>query len=163
MTFHGSFRGGADSDPDAHGHVHLSESPMVMVLPMIILAVLTVVVGVLADPVIDLGVIPVHWLTENVFHEHAGHFDVLVAAISTVVSVSGITLGYFIYKRGLDEDFVSVTLGRRLSGIVSRKYYFDELYEDIIIGSVLYRGIFRALAWTNSKLGPRISRPWLPA
>jgi NADH-quinone oxidoreductase subunit L len=156
MTFHGSFRGGADSDPHADGHVHLSESPMVMLLPMIILAVLTVVVGILANPVIDLGVIPVHWLTENVFHEHAEHFDVLIAVISTVVAVSGITLGYVIYKRGIDENFVSITLGQRVSGIVSRKYYFDELYEDVIARRILYRGIFKALAWFDMNVVDRI-------
>jgi NADH-quinone oxidoreductase subunit L len=156
MTFHGSFRGGADSDPNADAHVHLSESPMIMVVPMIILAVVTAVAGVLANPVIDLGGIPVHWLTENVFHEHADHFDVLIAAISTVVSVSGIMLGYFIYKRGLAENFVSLTLGRRLSDIVSRKYYLDELYEDIIVRSILYRGVFRALAWFDMNVIDRI-------
>jgi NADH-quinone oxidoreductase subunit L len=156
MTFHGSFRGGADSDPNADAPVHLRESPMIMVIPMIILAVVTVVAGVLANPVIDLGGIPVHWLTENVFHEHADHFDVLIAAISTVVSVSGIMLGYFIYKRGLAENFVSLTLGRRLSDIVSRKYYLDELYEDIIVRSILYRGVFRALAWFDMNVIDRI-------
>ena len=156
MTFHGSFRGGADSDPNADAHVHLGESPMVMLLPMIMLAVLAVVAGVLANPVIDLGIIPAHWLTHDVFHEHAEKFDMVIAIISTMVAVSGIALGYLIYRRGIDEDFVSVTLGRKVSGIVSRKYYFDELYEDVITTNFLYRGVFKILAWFDMNVVDRI-------
>jgi NADH:ubiquinone oxidoreductase subunit 5 (subunit L)/multisubunit Na+/H+ antiporter MnhA subunit len=80
----------------------------------------------------------------------------LIAVISTVVAVSGITLGYVIYKRGIDENFVSITLGQRVSGIVSRKYYFDELYEDVIARRILYRGIFKALAWFDMNVVDRI-------
>ena len=54
ITFHGEFRGGADAETPpqaggAHG-VHLAESPMVMVAPMAVLAVLAVVSGFLSNP-----------------------------------------------------------------------------------------------------------------
>ena len=44
LTFTGEYRGGAEGE-HGHAHGHLHESPMVMVLPMVVLAVLAVVSG----------------------------------------------------------------------------------------------------------------------
>ena len=65
MTFGGEFRGGSDADPDAdpHGEVHLGESPSVMVLPLVVLGIASVVTGFFVNPIVDLGIVPGHWLS----------------------------------------------------------------------------------------------------
>jgi NADH-quinone oxidoreductase subunit L len=169
MTFGGEYRGGAtaeaeengsgDAHDSAHGDDHhaLHESPWVMSLPLIILAVPAVVTGFLNPPAfLDFIGVPVHWMSEFLeaplpIHEtlsgqHAPGFDFGLAGLSTVVAVSGILLAYAIYS----AKWLSANSLGRLFGpiytLVYRKYYFDELYEDVIVRGVLYRGLSGALA-----------------
>ncbi len=165
MTFDGDFRGGADSevqdsgpeDEELHlGHVSLRESPVAMVVPMAILAVFAVLVGFIANPLVDLGFVPVHWfahfMAEGWVAVKIPSFDILLAVVSSVAAVAGIFVAYMMYYR---QQWSPEDMGRRFRSAyttLSRKYYFDELYEDILVRRVFYNGAARILDWGDKNI-----------
>lgn len=123
------FAGKARSEAVAHAH----ESPPVMTIPLYVLAVLAIVSGFVMTPLHDwFG----EWLTGTVAEEHGAG---LVMALSTVVSLLGIGLGYAVYVRGsVSRTMVSGSMPW-LYRLVERKYGIDELYRYVILAP------FRAL------------------
>ena len=152
MVFEGEYKGGADADPEAESHgssAHPHESPLSMVGPMAVLAVLAVVAGILASPVIDLGLIPKHWLVHDFLHSEAGDFNILIAVGSTVLALAGISLAYLMYlRRQISAEQVGSTF-RPLYVLFSRKYYFDEVYEGVVTVRLFYRGAAQGLDWVD--------------
>ena len=166
MTFDGDFRGGADSEgqdtreeevEELHlGHVSLHESPWVMVVPMAILAVLAILVGFISNPLVDLGIVPAHWFThflgEGWVAVKIPSFDIVLAIISTAVAVAGIFVAYMMYYR---QQWSAEAMGQRFRSAyttLSRKYYFDELYEDVLVRRVFYNGAARILDWGDKNV-----------
>jgi len=137
MTFGGEYRGGA---PEAHGHPH--ESPPVMVIPMVILAVLAVVSG--------------FWNVTGQFSAFMGHggghgpgfFAVLthpLPLLSLVVAILGIVLAYAVYSaKWLSADKLRGMFGP-LHTVLARKYWFDELYEGVFVRKSMINGFFAGL------------------
>lgn len=140
------------------GHAH--ESPAVMTVPLVVLAVLAVVSGFVMTPFNGwFG----EWLTGRTSEEHGSG---LVMALSTIAGLLGLGLGYWLYgargaSRGGDEGNASW-----LYRLVNRKYYIDELYDVVFVkplkalGSLLTRfdqyvvdGIVRSCASAVSNLG----------
>jgi len=162
MTFEGEFRGGSEKDPEAnaHGPVHLAESPSLMVIPMVILAIPAVLIGVLANPPREFLGIEAHWMVhtlDHMYHIPAGEgFDVSLAAVSTLVAVTGIVLAIAMYK---PKPLISPeSIGNALKPIhtlLYRKYYFDELYEGIFVRQIYYRGLALASDWTDRNIVDR--------
>ena len=149
MTFTGEFRGGADAEE------HLGESPGPMVWPLAILAVPAVLAG-FANPIVDLGVVPVHWLSDFLnhgpVHVEAEKFDMTVAGLSTGVALAGVLLAYIMYGRQrVSSDRVGKLL-RPAHVLLTRKYYFDEAYERYLIGSAFYDGVARSLDWLDKTI-----------
>ena len=164
-TFHGEFRGGGDKErediaasgetpPDGLEHVHLGESPKTMVIPIAILAVLAIFIGFFTNPIIDLGFAKHHAFSTFVVERNtdvfpdkdaqieAGSkpkFDVLIASVSTALAVAGIAIAWGL---GMKPGAIPSAIGNALSPLrtlFTRKYYFDELYEDLIVSTVFYR------------------------
>ena len=153
MTFGGEFRGGSDADPDAdpHGEVHLGESPSVMVMPLVVLGVASVVTGFFVNPIVDLGIVPGHWLS-HFLHARTEDPSFVIALGSTVAAVAGIALAYLMYSaRKLDPERVGQSAGPAYD-LLLRKYYFDELYETVITGRVFYGGAARFLDWVDKSI-----------
>ena len=122
---------------------HAHESPLVMTLPLVVLAALSLVVGFLAP-----GLIPGYdgfgnWL----FFEHAEdyHVDGLVMTLSVVLALAGFVLGWALYsKKSLSVDAIR----ERYAGVhrvLVNKYYIDDLYQWIIDHVALVVGRFIAL------------------
>ena len=155
MVFEGEYKGGADADPEAESHGpsdHPHESPNSMVGPMGVLAVLAVVAGVLVSPIIGLGPIPKHWLVHDFLHSEAGDFNIAIAAGSTVLALAGVLLAYLMYLgRQISAEKVG-SVFRPLYVLFSRKYYFDELYEEVITVRLFYRGAALALDWADRSI-----------
>jgi NADH-quinone oxidoreductase subunit L len=150
MTFGGDYRGG---DPAALHGAHDSgpggqpplphESPRVMVLPMVVLAIFSVASG---------------WLnltggfSSFLGHGEGGHswlvglfgiFTHPLPWISLIVALLGIGLAYAMYSaRRLSAESVGRVFSP-LYTMLSRKYWFDELYERVIVVRVLLNGIFQ--------------------
>jgi NADH-quinone oxidoreductase subunit L len=128
MTFFGEYR----------GHEHPHESPAVMTIPLSVLALLSVVGGLLKIPV---------WLA-TFFPTTEVPEDLSLVGISVAAGLMGIGLAYLMYivKPGV-ADSISSRLGG-LYRLVYNKYFVDQIYDaavvkPIVSGSrvVLWRGV----------------------
>jgi len=137
LTFHGEYRGGT---PEAHGHPH--ESPAVMVAPMVLLAVLAVVSGFW-----NLGGGFAEFMGEG--HPHApGLFKVFtqpVPWISLILAVLGIVLAWAMYsKKSISAESIGSAF-KPIYTLFLRKYWMDEIYENIIVKISLIGGLFAGM------------------
>jgi NADH-quinone oxidoreductase subunit L len=113
---------------DHHAHEHAHESPATMTVPLMILALLSVVAGLWGMP----------WLKENVFtflyyHEpHHVKFHMDIAVFSTAVAVSGIALAVIIYRLNLVKPETMKKATGPLYAISKNKWYVDEIYLAVI-------------------------------
>jgi len=168
MTFHGQFRGGAEAEAKAAGHdthgahaPHLAESPLVMLLPMGVLALAAVVSGYLANPQAGLLGVPKHWFSEFLAPATAEHGETTpvkfsLATVATIVALAGIGLAALMYlaRRPSPE-----AVGRRFKGahtLLSRKYFMDELYEGVIVGRLFYKRVVSLAEWFDVNVVDRI-------
>ena len=176
LTFHGQFRGGGQqemADAAAAGEdrpanvseeVHLAESPAVMVGPMLVLSVSAFIAGFLANPqwVKDLAGIPKHWITEYLVeglafaHLEAVDFNLIIAVVSTNIALVGIGIAVLLYGKRQQADAAQLEEPLERAGVihslVARKYYFDELYEDIVVSRYFYHRFVRAVDWIDRVL-----------
>jgi NADH-quinone oxidoreductase subunit L len=148
MTFGGEYRGGV-ADAHGHGHGKPHESPPVMVVPMVVLAVLAVVSG-LWNVTGHFGAFMGHGETHS-FAE--GFFGILTHAlpwVSLLMAGLGILLAYAIYSaRWLPAE----SIGRLFSPLYKlfyRKYFMDELYEGVFVRKSLLGGLFGAFQYFDS-------------
>ncbi len=151
MTFHGKYRGGATDDGIDHSHTH--ESPRVMVGPLVFLAVLAVAVG--------------WWNLSGGFNDFMGYhgahaaesaaggmftpFTHVLPVMALLVGLFGIFSAYAVYCR---KWLSAASLGRffgPLYTLVFRKYFFDELYENIIVKLALMKGLFTGFTLFDTK------------
>ncbi|MDX1435506.1 MAG: NADH-quinone oxidoreductase subunit L [Anaerolineales bacterium] len=104
------------------------ESPLLMTVPLMLLAVLTVLGGSINFP----GIHPLtDFLEATLEHIHVVDFSLRVAAISTVLAVIGLILGWVVYGRRPLEAGQPDPLRRWLGPIyrvLENKYWVDELY-----------------------------------
>lgn len=111
------------------------ESPLVMTLPLIILAVLSVLGGFINFPGVHTFT---HWL-EHTLGEHfaeAGEFNVGVALLSTALAVGAIYLAWTIYGRQPLKESQPDPLKKRLGPVfvgMENKWWVDELYDRFLI------------------------------
>jgi len=166
MTFFGDYRGAGvdahsqgsqahDADAhDVHGHGLPHESPMVMLVPLMILALLSLVGGLVGignrfeqflAPVFGTG----QGATEAV--EGAGHStELLLMGVSVSVALLGWWLAYLLYyKRPELPQKIADSLGGFYQTVV-HKYYVDEIYAAVFVkplidGStrILWQGVDR--------------------
>ncbi len=148
MTFGGEYRGGAADEHGSHGHPH--ESPKVMVIPMVVLAILSVVSGlwnVTGHFGAFMGHGETHGFVEGFFHP----LTQPLPWISLILAGLGILLAYAMYsKKWISPERVG-SLFPPLYTLLSRKYWFDELYENIIVRLVLLRGLFAGFQFFDER------------
>ena len=171
LTFHGEFRGGVDkeledqgapADAGHHGAVHLGESPAVMLLPMALLAVPAVIAGFLINPQwVKVFGIPKHWVTEflvsgveagpmpPMVHLEIPDFNIGMAILSTVIALVGMGMAALLYSRRSDAAKDPLEVVQPIHGLLSRKYFIDTLYEDLIVRKVFYGGLVAVLDWLD--------------
>ena len=166
MTFHGEFRGGGDREmaeqaqgapAGASRGMHLAESPWVMVLPMVVLAVGAAFSGYLANAEKGFLGIDTHWFTSFVVPpilqapEILG-VDRLLAAVVMAIAVAGVSMAIGLYMARTE---ITIALRRPLEGVralLSRKYYMDHLYEDGIVRRGFYRVFTSILDWFDRSI-----------
>ena len=106
---------------DHHAYDHAHESPLVMTLPLVFLAVLSIAGG--------WGDYVPHFLKPDA---HAEHHDAWKSFALLLIPAAGFLLSARIYLRADASDApVKAALGRAWTW-VENKYYFDELYAWII-------------------------------
>ena len=99
--------------PSAHDHTH--ESPSVMTLPLVYLAILSVIGGVIGIP---------HFIYPE---HHELPLNIKVALISSIIGLIGLGAAYSIYGKRPESDPLVKKLGR-LYPVLQNKYYFDIVY-----------------------------------
>lgn len=149
LTFYGKGR----MDKQTKDHLH--ESPRLMTVPLMVLAVLAVIGGYVGMPHIFGATNYIeHWLEPVI---HAGGSGMTEHALSTagdasmewtlmVASVAlafvGIMLAWYFYRK---SESAAGVLKQKLSGlhrILLNKYYIDEIYGAIVIRPVVYSSLF---------------------
>ena len=121
-----------------HHHVH--ESPKSMAVPLIILAILSVVGGFLNVPAALFGNAWLAAYLKPVFQDASVSIPHL--SHSTEYGLMGIVLSltvvviFFAYSRFVKTKQVPVEDGRLtgLAKLLSHKYYIDEIYDYVIVG-----------------------------
>jgi NADH-quinone oxidoreductase subunit L len=142
MTFHGECRA------DHHTQEHLHESPLIMTVPLLILAALALVAGVLGVPHALGGANRFEqWLAPVMAAghgaEHAAHHDVqpieyVLMLASIGIAAVGILIARAMYlTRTLSPDVVAGVARGGLYRLVYNKYYVDEIYEAVFVNGLL--------------------------
>jgi NADH-quinone oxidoreductase subunit L len=112
-----------------------------MVTPMVILAVLSVVSG-LWNVTGQFGAFMGHGETHSFVQGFFGILTHPLPWISLIFAGSGILLAYAMYSaKWLSAERIG-SLFKPIYTLFYRKYFFDELYEDIIVRLALVRGLF---------------------
>ena len=163
MTFFGDYHGAqVDSHGHGthghgqgnHGHGEPHESPAVMLVPLLILALLSVVGGLVGiGKGFEHFLAPVFGTATETATEGASHgTELLFMAGSVMVAILGFLLAYVLYisKPELPKK-IAASLGSLYDAVLN-KYYVDEIYAKVFVkplvdGStaVLWQGVDRKL------------------
>jgi NADH-quinone oxidoreductase subunit L len=132
MTFYGKER----MIQEASHHVH--ESPRAMTIPLVFLAVFSVLAGYVGLPVLfggkaDLFGRFLEGSVETVSHHLAVSTEGVLILAATAAALMGIALAYVFYRRtpALPGRLVSRFPG--LYRLLVRKYYIDEVYDAVAV------------------------------
>ena len=144
MTFYGTSRA------DHHTQEHLHESPQVMTLPLVILAIGAVFAGFVGLPGVLGGSQFANWL-EPVIHAHeeahaSGALEWGLMAVSVSVASLGVFLAYLMYRReSLSPAIFADLAGGLFYRLFDRKWYFDEIYQVVFVNGTLLIARFGSL------------------
>ncbi len=134
----GSEPGQKSASDGGDSHVpHLHESPLAMTLPLMLLAVVTIVAGF-----IPFG----HFISSN-GEAYNIHLDWSVAGTSIAVAVVSIAIATYIYAGSRQP--VADTLAHRFKGLWTAAYhrfYLDEVYQ-FITHRIIFGCICHPIAW----------------
>src|SRR5687768_5912500 len=122
-------------EPRHEAAAHAQESPRVMTVPLMVLAVLSVLGGALNLPFEGLHNLG-HWLEHTLHEVESLPLNWGVAGISTLLALAAIYLSWVIYGRNPLRVGEVDPLKRRLGTIfkgAENKWYVDELYQAIIV------------------------------
>jgi NADH-quinone oxidoreductase subunit L len=141
LTFGGPYR----------GHAHPHESPRVMTIPLVILAIGAVAAGWVNIPGVFTGFH--HWVENRaVFHpeEAPTSFDLAALIPGVIAGVLGILLAYLVFnperKSQRERDRLEIPL---LYPLLRRKYFLDDLYWYGVVNPI--KGpIARGINWINT-------------
>jgi len=122
-------------EPRHEAAAHAEESPRVITVPLMILAFLSLVGGVLNLPFEgfhNLG----HWLEYTLHEVESLPLNYGVAGISTVLALAAIWISWLIYGRNPlkagETDPLKIRLGAIFTG-AENKWFVDELYQAMIV------------------------------
>ena len=150
IVFHGKER------MDHHTQEHLHETPAVVTVPLILLAIPSVVIGAMTiEPMLFgkmfegvIAVAPVH----NVLEHVAGHFHGAMSfavhgltGLPFILVLAGFGSAFYLYMVRPDLPDLIQQRFARLYDIMDRKYLFDEFYQAFFmrgsrnLGTVLWK------------------------
>jgi NADH-quinone oxidoreductase subunit L len=171
MTFYGEFRGGHGHDDHGHGHGHGGgehhphESPLLMTVPLAILATLALLIGLVGIPHSLGGSLEFEQWLAPVFeqgHAAAAHhaaaaaaahgehgssaMEYLLMAASVGVALFGIFVATSMYLwKTMSPDWFVNLAGGKVYEWVYNKYYVDEFYQATVINGTVRLALL--LAW----------------
>ncbi len=114
---------------------HAEESPLVITVPLMILAALSAFGGFMNLPFSGLHQFG-HWLEHTLGAIEFPPFDFVVAGVSTLLALGAIGLSWFLYQRkpleNGDPDPLAKPLGLAFVGM-ENKWFIDEAYQFVFI------------------------------
>ena len=165
MTFFG------ESRVDHHVAHHIHESPKIMTVPLMVLAVLSIIGGWIGwphaigganhiheflAPVFGAGAEPAKaragitlisqaWASSGESGGHSAALEVIMMLVSVCIALAGIGIAYLFYVK---DPTLPKRLAEKFKGLYAlllNKYYVDELYEVLFIKSLkgLGTGLWR--------------------
>ncbi|HZP37751.1 MAG TPA: NADH-quinone oxidoreductase subunit L [Methylomirabilota bacterium] len=147
-----AFFGGPRMPKEVAHHIH--ESPAVMTIPLIVLAVLTVIAGLAVGIPSSNGTAFAHFLSPVLPLEESEHsagvaFSLLV--LSALVAVAGVALAWMVYGR-TPVRAASIGVARNpLHRVLLDKYYVDEIYDALVVTP-----IYRLSLWLARVFDPGV-------
>jgi NADH-quinone oxidoreductase subunit L len=156
MTFFGQSR------VDEHVAHHIHESPKIMTVPLMVLAVLSIIGGYIGVPHILGGANHIHeflapvlgggaepskahagialisqaWASGGEAEGHGASLEFLMMVVSVVIALIGIGIAYVFYVKNPALPKLVAEKSNGLYKAVFNKYYVDELYEILFIKSL---------------------------
>lgn len=132
VTFFGTFRGGEKLQN------HLHESPKLMTMPLIVLAILSAIGGFIGIPefIVKEGHLLKSWLEPVLQTSNAAHLSIfevshqaeyMMVVVAICISIAGILLAWFEFKK---YDAQKQNTG--IASFFENKWYFDEGYENFV-------------------------------
>lgn len=157
VAFHGSFRG---THEEEH---HLHESPPVMTIPLVILAIGAIASGWVGIPPLlgeMIGIDHSDRFGEFLSPVFGGHHlpegshteEIMVMVLSIAAGLIGIIISAFMYLRKTD---LPERLGERFSSIYRilwNKYYVDEFYDFLVVRPALWIANHVIVGVTDGKI-----------
>jgi NADH-quinone oxidoreductase subunit L len=140
MTFHGTPR----ADHEVMHHVH--ESPKVMLAPLVVLALGAIFAGAIGFEYFVGEERAEFWreailvLPEHDSVEAAHHVPAIISLLPLIAALLGIATAYLCY---MFRPEIPAMMARRFRGIylfLLNKWYFDELYDALIVRPVMALG-----------------------
>ena len=171
--YYGIFWGTENKELHAHHTPH--EAPLTMTIPLIVLCIITMGVGIYTTIAgfAGLGGSFGSFVTAN-GQDYTIHFDIQVAATSTIIAILSICLATYIYKG--EQQPIADRLYRtfpKLHRAAYKRFYMDEVYQ-YVTHRIIFRcvstpiawfdrhvidGTFNFMAWSANEAGETI-RPW---
>ena len=110
-------------------HLHPHESPKVMTWPLIILASLSAVSGLIGSPLTN------HWFSHFIYFHPEHHIEVnyLVMYSSIAVGFLGIAMAWLFYKACPNIPKALAENCKPIYNLLLNKYYIDEIYDKVIV------------------------------
>lgn len=133
LTFGGKFRGSVEQE------MHVHESPRIMTIPLIILAILSAVGGFLGIPEVFVKnsnymhdwLAPVFARSAQILpkHEVTHQTEIMLMAIAAVLAI---VISIWAYRKYKNYQ-VSENAESGLAKFISNKFYVDELYDFVFV------------------------------
>jgi NADH-quinone oxidoreductase subunit L len=156
MTFFGKSR------VERHVALHVHESPRIMTVPLMVLALLSVIGGYIGVPHVlgganhfhqflapvlgggpepanafaGISVLSQAWASGGEAGGHSAALEVFMMVVSVVIALIGFGIAYLFYVKNPALPKMLAGKWKRFYRLVSNKYYVDELYEILFINSL---------------------------
>ncbi|MXS79247.1 NADH dehydrogenase subunit L [Nitrosomonas eutropha] len=140
MTFYG------EPGMDSHTRDHLRESPWVVTVPLVLLAIPTVAAGWLIDPMLFGGffteaiyIDAQHDVMAKMGESYTGIFGMMIHALTAPpfwLAMSGIFTAWFLYRYQTALPGKIKKLANPVYVLLDRKYFIDELYSWLFAGGL---------------------------
>ena len=131
---------------DEH-HVHVHESPKSMTVPLMILALLSLVGGWVAAPALWGGknyfaefLAPIFGAGEAAGSEAAHSLELMLSGVAVLAATAGLIVAWRMYAKGAKRG-----TSEGLHKLLYNKYYVDELYQATIVGPLVW--LSRNVLW----------------
>jgi NADH-quinone oxidoreductase subunit L len=160
-----AFFGESRVDHQVAHHIH--ESPKIMTVPLMVLAILSIIGGWIGWPHVLGGANHIHeflspvmgggtepakahagisivsqaWASGGEAGGHSAALERIMMVVSVVIALLGIGIAYLFYIKNPALPKLAAEKWKRLYKLVYNKYYVDELYEILFINSLKNLGL----------------------